>query len=143
MSENFTLFVVVNYIIYLDFKHLILLEKSYINYIIGVQNQIDIYFFFFHITHNFFQLISIKLKLNGFYTFPESRAITLPCKCENSKCSCCSGNILQNFNLNMRQRLCTNITYNPDDFEFNVRILFNDYTVYNRVVSGMNVYRIT
>ncbi|XP_001952532.2 uncharacterized protein LOC100161176 [Acyrthosiphon pisum] len=69
---------------------------------------------------------------------PESREITYPCKCQESKCSCCSGNILQNFNLNIRQRLCTNITYNADDFEFNVRILFNDYTVYNRDVSGRN-----
>ncbi|XP_027844215.2 uncharacterized protein LOC114124959 [Aphis gossypii] len=69
---------------------------------------------------------------------PESRDVTYPCKCQESKCSCCSGNILQNFNLNIRQRLCTNITYNADDFEFNVRILFNDYTVYNRDVSGRN-----
>lgn len=70
--------------------------------------------------------------------FSESRQITYPCKCQESKCSCCSGNILQNFNLNIRQRLCTNITYYADEFEFNVRILFNDYTVYNRVVSGMS-----
>ncbi|XP_025199785.1 uncharacterized protein LOC112597788 [Melanaphis sacchari] len=77
---------------------------------------------------------------NIFFTnfSPESREITYPCKCQESKCSCCSGNILQNFNLNIRQRLCTNITYNADDFEFNVRILFNDYTVYNRDISGRN-----
>ncbi|XP_025424658.1 uncharacterized protein LOC112693686 [Sipha flava] len=68
----------------------------------------------------------------------ESRDITYPCKCEASRCSCCSGNILQNFNLNFRQRLCTNISYDSDDFEFNVRILFNDYTLFNRVVSGRN-----
>lgn len=70
------------------------------------------------------------------YALSESRQITYPCKCEESRCSCCSGNILQNFNFNLRQRLCTNITYNADDFEFNVRILFSDYTIYNRVVSG-------
>lgn len=79
---------------------------------------------------------SNKLKRN-FYQFSESRAITYPCKCEESRCSCCSGNILQNFNLNLRQRLCTNISYDADEFEFNVRILFNDYTMFNRVVSGM------
>ncbi|VVC34254.1 Domain of unknown function DUF4773 [Cinara cedri] len=68
----------------------------------------------------------------------EPRAITYPCKCEESQCSCCSGNLLENFNLNFRQRICTNISYVPEDFEFNVRILFNDYTIYNRVVSGRN-----
>lgn len=71
------------------------------------------------------------------YAFPESRAITYPCKCEQSQCSCCSGNLLENINLNLRQRICTNISYVPEDFEFNVRILFNDYTIYNRVVSGI------
>lgn len=79
--------------------------------------------------------------------FPESRAITYPCKCEGSQCSCCSGNLLENINLNFRQRICTNISYVPEDFEFDVRILFNDYTIYNRVVSGMVLstifYRVT
>lgn len=77
-----------------------------------------------------------NFKVSNFYELAESREITYPCKCQESKCGCCSGNILQNFNFNIRQRLCTNITYNADDFEFNVRILFNDYTVYNRDVSG-------
>lgn len=75
--------------------------------------------------------------LSNFNEFIESRDITYPCKCEASRCSCCSGNILQNFNFNFRQRLCTNISYDADDFEFNVRILFNDYTLFNRVVSGI------
>lgn len=78
-----------------------------------------------------------KRHFKYFNIFLESRAITYPCKCEESRCSCCSGNILQNFNINFRQRLCTNISYNADDFEFNVRILFNDYTMLNRVVSGI------
>lgn len=67
---------------------------------------------------------------------PEPRQVTYPCKCAESQCSCCSGNVLQNFNFNFRQRLCTNISYSAEDFEFNVRILFNDYTLYHRVVSG-------
>ncbi|XP_050433450.1 uncharacterized protein LOC126841138 [Adelges cooleyi] len=77
---------------------------------------------------NFSKAVSVK----------QGKQIVYPCKCEESMCSCCSGNVLQNFNLNLRQRLCANISYYADDFEFNVRLLYNDYTLFNRVVSGKN-----
>ncbi|XP_050520985.1 uncharacterized protein LOC126894197 [Daktulosphaira vitifoliae] len=68
----------------------------------------------------------------------QSRQAIYPCQCKEGKCTCCSGNLLQNININLQQKLCAQISYDSEEFEFNVRLLFNDYTLFNRVVSGRN-----
>ncbi|XP_075215234.1 uncharacterized protein LOC142321127 [Lycorma delicatula] len=57
--------------------------------------------------------------------------IHYPCSCSNGQCGCCSGNILP-----IRQRACTNVTYNPDDFEFTVKMYFNERLIYTTKMSG-------
>uniref|UniRef100_A0A8D9BPI9 DUF4773 domain-containing protein n=1 Tax=Cacopsylla melanoneura TaxID=428564 RepID=A0A8D9BPI9_9HEMI len=66
------------------------------------------------------------------------REIKYPCTCDNGKCGCCTGRLLSNFNLNLPSRGCLNITYIPEDFEFNVKMTYNDRTLVQRRVSGKN-----
>ncbi|KAL1449117.1 hypothetical protein WDU94_000350 [Cyamophila willieti] len=66
------------------------------------------------------------------------REIKYPCTCDKGKCGCCTGRVLSNFNLNLPSRGCLNITYIPEDFEFNVKMTYNDRTLVQRRVSGKN-----
>lgn len=72
-----------------------------------------------------------------------SRAIRYPCQCSDGECGCCSGNILSNFNINLQNKACVNVTYYPEDFEFHVRLLFNDVTFFQRKMSGMKTLTLT
>lgn len=59
-----------------------------------------------------------------------------PCRCGGGLCSCCTGIILENFNVPFRSRACANVTYDPDDFAFNFKLLYNDRLLYNNRLSG-------
>uniref|UniRef100_A0A1B6I8M1 DUF4773 domain-containing protein n=1 Tax=Homalodisca liturata TaxID=320908 RepID=A0A1B6I8M1_9HEMI len=61
-----------------------------------------------------------------------------PCRCANGVCSCCTGVILENFNVPIRSRACANVTYAPEDFAFNFKLLFNNRILYNAQVSAKN-----
>lgn len=61
-----------------------------------------------------------------------------PCLCGGGLCSCCTGIILENFNVPFRSRACANVTYDPDDFAFNFKLLYNDRLLYNNRMSGNN-----
>ncbi|XP_026679436.1 GATA zinc finger domain-containing protein 4 [Diaphorina citri] len=54
------------------------------------------------------------------------------------KCGCCTGRLISNFNINIPSRGCLNITYIPEDFEFNVKMTYNDRTLAQRRISGKN-----
>nr|XP_018909726.1 PREDICTED: uncharacterized protein LOC109038913 [Bemisia tabaci] len=64
--------------------------------------------------------------------------IKYPCSCDGGTCGCCTGRILQNFNINFQQRGCVNVTYFNEDFEFHVRMIWNDRVFYQRRMSGKN-----
>ncbi|XP_049536174.1 uncharacterized protein LOC125951397 [Anopheles darlingi] len=53
-----------------------------------------------------------------------------PCKCNNGLCSCCLGMFSMNG--------CANITYIPEDFAFEFRMIFNNRVMTKRRISGKN-----
>lgn len=55
-----------------------------------------------------------------------------PCSCIEGQCGCCTGAILQRFNM----KACGNITFVPEDFAFDVKLNVNNNTVGHRRVSG-------
>ncbi|XP_054278505.1 uncharacterized protein LOC128996967 [Macrosteles quadrilineatus] len=61
-----------------------------------------------------------------------------PCRCGDGVCSCCTGIILENFNVPLRSRACANVTYEPDDFAFNFKLAYNNIVLYNRRMSAKN-----
>lgn len=67
---------------------------------------------------------------------PASPTRRYPCLCGGGLCSCCTGIILENFNVPFRSRACANVTYDPDDFAFNFKLLYNDRLLYNNRMSG-------
>lgn len=62
-----------------------------------------------------------------------------PCTCGHGLCSCCTGIVLENFNLPLpfRPKACANVTYEPDDFAFNFKLLFNNRLLYKTRMSGI------
>ena len=64
----------------------------------------------------------------------------MPCSCSNLSCSCCAGINLSNFNFN--RRLCSKMTYIPNDFAIDMEFTMNDQTIFNRKISGniLNIY---
>lgn len=56
----------------------------------------------------------------------------IPCECKNGICSCCIGGFLFN------NRGCMKIKYMPEDFAFELRMTFNDNTLYKNTMSGKN-----
>lgn len=58
----------------------------------------------------------------------------LPCTCLNGVCGCCTGMLLSAF----RSKGCMNITYIPEDFAFEVKMMMNDAVLYRRRMSGRN-----
>ncbi|XP_049762501.1 uncharacterized protein LOC126088404, partial [Schistocerca cancellata] len=66
------------------------------------------------------------------------RAPRSPCSCADGQCGCCTGFLLSQLNINLRQRGCVNVTYDPDDFAMNMALYFNDRVLYSNTVSGKN-----
>lgn len=58
----------------------------------------------------------------------------LPCTCRNGICGCCTGFLLNIF----RSKACMNITYIPEEFAFEVKMLMNDRVLYKNMLSGRN-----
>lgn len=56
----------------------------------------------------------------------------LPCNCSLGICACCMGGFFFN------NKGCVKLRYIPEDFAFEVRMMFNDRTLYKNVVSGKN-----
>lgn len=69
-------------------------------------------------------------------TSTQSSRIRYPCRCYDGECGCCTGNILSNFNINVQNRACANVTYYPEDFEFHIRLILNNNVFYQRRMSG-------
>uniref|UniRef100_A0A1B6M6T2 DUF4773 domain-containing protein n=1 Tax=Graphocephala atropunctata TaxID=36148 RepID=A0A1B6M6T2_9HEMI len=61
-----------------------------------------------------------------------------PCRCGSGVCSCCTGVLLENFNVPIRSRACANVTYEPEDFAFNFKLLYNNRVLYNNRISAKN-----
>lgn len=56
----------------------------------------------------------------------------IPCECKNGICSCCIGGFFFN------NKGCMKIKYVPEDFAFELRMTFNDNTLYKNTMSGKN-----
>ncbi|XP_011497276.1 PREDICTED: uncharacterized protein LOC105361723 [Ceratosolen solmsi marchali] len=56
------------------------------------------------------------------------------CSCSRGLCYCCL-HIRFNF---VQHKVCTNISYNPDEFEFTAKVMINDQLLYMRTISGKN-----
>ncbi|XP_068083509.1 uncharacterized protein [Anabrus simplex] len=61
-----------------------------------------------------------------------------PCACAEGQCGCCTGMLLQQFNINLRQKGCVNITYDPDEFAFKMDLSINNRVLYTNTYSGKN-----
>lgn len=57
-----------------------------------------------------------------------------PCTCQNGVCGCCTGFLLSAF----RSKGCLNLTYIPEDFAFEVKMMMNDAVLYKSKMSGRN-----
>ncbi|RZF44167.1 hypothetical protein LSTR_LSTR003807 [Laodelphax striatellus] len=66
-------------------------------------------------------------------TVPPKPLITYPCSCGGGQCGCCTGNVLP-----IGQIACTNVTYDPDEFRFHLKMYFNERIVYQTSMSGQN-----
>lgn len=62
-----------------------------------------------------------------------------PCQCAGGICGCCSKIIYNTW----KQKLCVNVTYDPNEFSFTVNILMNDGVLYTRTVSGKCKWALT
>ncbi|KAG4076918.1 hypothetical protein HA402_015905 [Bradysia odoriphaga] len=58
----------------------------------------------------------------------------LPCTCQSGVCGCCTGVLLSAF----RTKGCMNITYIPEEFAFEVKMMMNDAVLYKTRMSGRN-----
>ncbi|KAJ6644658.1 hypothetical protein Bhyg_09627, partial [Pseudolycoriella hygida] len=58
----------------------------------------------------------------------------LPCTCQSGVCGCCTGVLLAAF----RTKGCMNITYIPEEFAFEVKMMMNDAVLYKNRMSGRN-----
>lgn len=57
-----------------------------------------------------------------------------PCECTNGVCGCCTGMLITA----LRQFGCMNITYSPEDFSFELKMIMNDAVLYKSRVTGRN-----
>ncbi|XP_068626438.1 uncharacterized protein [Battus philenor] len=62
----------------------------------------------------------------------EGQVVRFPCTCLKRQCGCCTGSILER----IRMKACGNITFVPEDFIFDVRLIVNNNTVVRRRVSA-------
>lgn len=58
----------------------------------------------------------------------------VPCNCLDGVCGCCTGFLLAAF----QSKGCMNITYIPEDFAFEFKMIMNDGVLYKRRMSGRN-----
>ena len=56
----------------------------------------------------------------------------IPCECKNGICSCCVGGFF------FSNKGCMKIKYIPEDFAFELKMMFNERTLYKNIVSGKN-----
>lgn len=56
----------------------------------------------------------------------------VPCNCTQGICACCMGGFFFN------NKGCVKLKYIPEDFAFEVRMMFNDRVLYKNIVSGKN-----
>ncbi|KAG4068010.1 hypothetical protein HA402_010696 [Bradysia odoriphaga] len=56
------------------------------------------------------------------------------CSCQAGVCGCCTGVLLSTF----RTKGCMNITYIPEEFAFDVKMIVNDAAMYKTRMSGRN-----
>lgn len=56
----------------------------------------------------------------------------IPCECKTGICSCCVGGFFFN------NKGCMKIKYIPEDFAFELKMMFNERTLYKNTVSGKN-----
>lgn len=56
----------------------------------------------------------------------------IPCECKNGICTCCVGGFF------FSNKGCMKIKYMPEDFAFELRMLFNDNILYKNTISGKN-----
>lgn len=61
-------------------------------------------------------------------------AIRRPCECNKGICGCCTGMLFSA----LRQLGCMNITYHPDDFSFEFKMIMNNAVLYKNRVTGRN-----
>lgn len=61
-------------------------------------------------------------------------AFRRPCQCQKGVCGCCTGMIFSA----LRQVNCMNITYHPDDFSFEFKMIWNNQVLYKNRVTGQN-----
>lgn len=69
------------------------------------------------------------------------QVVRFPCSCLSGQCGCCTGAILERFNM----KACGNMTFVPEDFVFDVRLSVNNNTVVRQRVSGncyTNIYEL-
>lgn len=57
-----------------------------------------------------------------------------PCECQKGVCGCCTGMLFSA----LRQLGCMNITYHPDDFSFEFKMIMNNAVLYKNRVTGRN-----
>lgn len=58
----------------------------------------------------------------------------VPCNCQTGVCGCCTGFLLAA----LRTKGCLNLTYIPEDFAFEVKMMMNDAVLYKNRMSGRN-----
>lgn len=63
-----------------------------------------------------------------------SLAFRRPCECDKGVCGCCTGMLFSA----LRQLGCLNITYHPDDFSFEFKMIMNNAVLYKNRVTGRN-----
>ncbi|KAL1130196.1 hypothetical protein AAG570_013134, partial [Ranatra chinensis] len=56
------------------------------------------------------------------------------CNCRQGRCDCCTNRLASLIG----QRLCVNVTYEPDEFQFAYKLLINDRLLYQTRMSGKN-----
>lgn len=57
-----------------------------------------------------------------------------PCECASGVCGCCTGMFFSA----LRQLGCLNITYAPEDFSFELKMIMNNAVLYKSRVTGRN-----
>ncbi|PSN41710.1 hypothetical protein C0J52_07764 [Blattella germanica] len=63
---------------------------------------------------------------------------TSPCDCSKGQCSCCSGFFLGQLGVNLDQKGCVNVAYDPDEFAFTTALTYNNKVLYKNKFSGKN-----
>lgn len=58
----------------------------------------------------------------------------VPCECHNGVCGCCTGMFIPAW----RSVGCMNITYHPDDFAFEFKMIMNNAVLYENRLTGRN-----